>query len=266
MLAAASATPRTASRRAAQRADHSALAHLGAPDLELRLHQGHDLRRVGRHRTTAGRILSRDEDTSTVARVGRSGNARDPGARVHALPHHDAGILAETRVELPVADVDRVDAARAPPSRQSVNPPVDAPTSRQTRPSTRTRRSRARPPASLPRARRRAPRRPARRRRRGRPAGPPSPAPHRGAALVPRESAARPRPGSPRDPAPPGARRDEAARPRAVPAALMRRSAGARRRAGRRASRRPPPRRRAAPPARCPMAGPAPRRRRPGGA
>ena len=52
-------------------------------------------------------------------------------ADVGALPHHDPGIGAQPLVELAVADVDghhRRDAPRW--SRQSVNPPVEAPRSR----------------------------------------------------------------------------------------------------------------------------------------
>ena len=66
------------------------------------------------------------------------------GTDVEALEHDDAWVVADPRVQLAVADVER-DHRRAPRcSRQSVKPPVDAPASSAASPATSMSKRRAR--------------------------------------------------------------------------------------------------------------------------
>ena len=133
--------PHPRDRRGAHRriAHHAALPHLPASRLELRLHQRDDRRRrrAARAATAGSTSASEMNDTSTVTRSGASGSIA--ASRWRTLVRSSTttrGILAQRPGELAVADVDR-DHARAPRrSRQSVKPPVDAPTSSATAPAT----------------------------------------------------------------------------------------------------------------------------------
>ena len=177
--------PRTASRRAAHARTTPPLPTWARPTSNCGFTRATISAGSARHRTTAGRILSSEmKDTSTVARVGRSGNR--PGSRWRAFtPSHTTtrGILAETRVELPVADVDRVDAERAPaeqavgePARGRADVEADTALDAHAEGSSAARQLLSPAPDEGRRGR------PARPGRRGRPADPPSPAPRRATA------------------------------------------------------------------------------------
>ena len=248
------------------RPDHTALAHLGGADLELGLHEGDDLGRVGQTRGHGGQHLAeRDEghvDRGEARTIGEPGGIEVP--RVHTLPDHHAAVVSEAGMELAVPHVDRVDAESAP-AQQAVGEPaggradVEAHASPDVHVEGLERRDQllAAPPDE---GRRRdllhggveAPR-----------GGRLSRARRPAAAPARRESDARPRRGSTRAPAPRGARRGESG-----PAERSRRGSceevaerGVAQRVERPGS--PPPRRRAAPRARCRTPARGPRRRRP---
>ena len=81
-------------------------------------------------------------DTSMTARLTRFGqrdvilSVRIQARRVGALHGDDPRIGAQRIGQLSAAHVESIDARRAAAQQQSVKPPVDAPTSRQTRPAT----------------------------------------------------------------------------------------------------------------------------------
>ena len=117
-------------------AHHAAAAHVLAPGLELRLDHRQRVEALGRARQHGREHLAqRDEadvDHDQVGRVGQLRRLQRP--RVDALDHRHPRVLAQRPVELAVGDVER-DTCSAPAcSRQSVKPPVEAPTSRQRRP------------------------------------------------------------------------------------------------------------------------------------
>ena len=73
--------------------------------------------------------------TSTVTRSGAVVEAgRGERADVGLFQRHNLGPCAQRFVQLPAADIDRVDGAAPRSSSTCVKPPVEAPTSRQTRP------------------------------------------------------------------------------------------------------------------------------------
>src|SRR5438445_803753 len=110
--------PRTISRSTWDRspmlgglANDAALGDVLATDLELRLHERDDLAARGEHAEHCGQdFLERDE--GHVDDRQRRLIAEDPRierASVRVLHHDDSLILAQARVELARADVDRVD-------------------------------------------------------------------------------------------------------------------------------------------------------------
>ena len=114
---------------------HDALAARGlfAADLELRLHERDELAAgAGAPRDRGEQLAEADErrvdDDEIAGPPTLLGLER---SRVRPLQHDDARIDAQLVRELAVADVDRDDLAAPRWSRQSVKPPVDAPTSRQ---------------------------------------------------------------------------------------------------------------------------------------
>ena len=69
--------------------------------------------------------------TSITTRSQSSGSCEWRRARgCRAFEYDHVAAVAQPRVELPVPDIDGIDAARAAASSTSVNPPVEAPTSR----------------------------------------------------------------------------------------------------------------------------------------
>ena len=108
-----------------------------APGLELRLDEHERVASPAGDTYAGGRtIRTQMKETSQVTSSGWNGSSAS-SARC-PLEHGDPRVVAELRVQLPVANVER-DHPRAPAcSRQSVKPPVDAPTSRQSRPSSST--------------------------------------------------------------------------------------------------------------------------------
>ena len=128
-----------------------------------------DAARLRRRATIAGRIRRREmNDTSDDGQIDRLRHVgRREGAGVHLLPHDDARVGAQPRVELAVADVDGVD-ARGAALEEAV---------REARPSRRPRRGRSGPPGRGRSGR--GPRRASRLRARRRDAAGPRPRPRR---------------------------------------------------------------------------------------
>ena len=124
---------------AAQRriADDAALADAPPPDLELRLDQRQASKggAAREHRRRAP-CASEMKETSITARSGAYGSVDGlQRPRVAALDHGHARVRPHPPVELAVGDVERDHVRRRrAASRQSVKPPVEAPTSRQRRP------------------------------------------------------------------------------------------------------------------------------------
>ena len=85
-----------------------------APGLELRLHQHERVatRRRASRSTAGSAVRTRMNDTSHVTSSGANGSSAT-AARVRPLEHVDARIVAERRVELAVADVERDHTPRA---------------------------------------------------------------------------------------------------------------------------------------------------------
>ena len=129
----------------AERADHltqhrpvhhgiahdAALPDAGAPGFELRLHEQHELGIGGGERQQVGRDgAQRDERQIGDAQIGRRiDRARLELAHVRAFHHGDAFVVAQRPRELPRPTSIATTWAAPRRSRQSVNPPVDAPTS-----------------------------------------------------------------------------------------------------------------------------------------
>ena len=92
--------------------------------------------------STAGRTVPREmKETSITSEVGAGRGARRPRAHgVRPLQTITRASLAEPPVQLPVGNVQRHTRAAPRCSRQSVNPPVEAPTSIAGRPASSARR------------------------------------------------------------------------------------------------------------------------------
>ena len=146
------ATPSPCSSRPATTSSSTARVHVGVADdpaladavparLELRLHEQHEVGGVGGEREQGRRDRpQRDERHVGDAEIGRRLERSGSSSRtlVRSITVTRASLRKRPR-ELAAADVDRDRRARAPRcSRQSVKPPVDAPTSRQRRPRTST--------------------------------------------------------------------------------------------------------------------------------
>ena len=122
--------------------DHPrAAGHLGPSGLELRLDQQHQRHRRARSSAISAsstRVSEMNDRSATTASTTPADRRRCGVADVEPLEHDDPWIAAQPGVQLTVADVER-DHLRAPRcSRQSVNPPVDAPASRTRSPVTST--------------------------------------------------------------------------------------------------------------------------------
>ncbi len=96
-------------------AHHAAFADAARADLELRLDEGDEARRGAASASAAGSTVSRPMKlASQTMRVGRLGHLlRREVAGVAALAHDDARIVAQLPGELPVPDIDGIDASRA---------------------------------------------------------------------------------------------------------------------------------------------------------
>src|SRR3979411_2083742 len=112
---------------------HDSLLEVASAQLELRLHQRHQIGARGRE-PDCGRqhMLERDEAHVDHHDIGRLHAGRIERADIGFLERDDLRPVAQARMELAAADVDRIDA----PLTRAGHPPVEAPTARQTWPAT----------------------------------------------------------------------------------------------------------------------------------
>ena len=115
-------------------AHHSALPDGSLADLELGLDQGYHIARRAEQVADAGQHQPQRDEGDIDHRQVRGGWQPIEAPDVDSLEHGDAWVLTKTPGQLTITNVDRDHRAAPRRSKASVKPPVDAPTSRQTRP------------------------------------------------------------------------------------------------------------------------------------